>query len=186
MPARNLTLTAALLAALASTAAAQTGGAIAEPSGRATTTVSLRRGGQPGGRITIEYGQPHARGRKVMDGLIPSGSVWRLGANAATMLTTDVDLVIGGTRVPKGSYTLWTMQSQGKWQLIINKQTGQWGTSYDQSQDLARVAMQSRRLAEPIESFTIWLVPAAAGAARGTLRLAWGDVEASTEWSVAP
>src|SRR5215212_9317783 len=167
MRSRTLFVATALFAAVATAAPAQ-GGTTVELSGRASTTVTLRRGAQPVGRITIDYGQPHARKRKVVDGLIPGGSVWRLGANAATSLTTDVDLVIGGARVPRGSYTLFSQQTQGKWQLIINKQTGQWGTDYDQSQDLVRVDLQARRLTQPVESFTIWLVPAQSGA-RGTL-----------------
>lgn len=152
-----------------------------EPSGRARTTVTFRR---PPSRealaLTIDYGQPHARGRAIAGGLVPWDRVWRTGANAATTLTTDVDLVIGGTRVPKGTYTLYTLPARAGWKLIINRQTGQWGTEYDQSKDLARVDLRARTLREPVESFSISLVPGGAG--RGTLRMAWGTTELTTEW----
>ena len=77
-----------------------------------------------------------------MGGLVPYGQVWRTGANAATTLVTPRDLRIGDTPVPAGTYTLYTLPGESEWQLIINRQTGQWGTEYDQAQDLARIPMQ--------------------------------------------
>ena len=90
-------------------------------------------------RIAIAYGQPHARGRKVEGGLIPLDTVWRFGANAAAQLTTDHDLEIGGAAVPAGSYSLWLLPSAGQSYLIVNAQTGQWGTMYDSSKDVVRI-----------------------------------------------
>lgn len=166
-------------------------------SGRASTTVSLNVPRQQGveapapKRIVIDYGQPHARGRTVVGGVVPFDTVWRTGANEATEFRTDVDLRIGGVTVPKGEYTLYTLPTRSGWKLIINKQTKQWGTTYVPTQDLARIDLKSKRLAEPIESFTIWLIPSpempAAGTAppaRGLLKMAWGDVELSTDWAV--
>lgn len=108
-----------------------------------------------GQKITIAYSRPSMRGRKIMGGLVPYGHWWRTGANEATTLTTGTDLDIGGAKVPAGKYTLYTLPSEGTWKLIINKQTGQWGTEYDESQDLARVDMQKSKLSEPVEQFTI-------------------------------
>jgi len=120
------------------------------PSPPGTAEVSLK-----GKTITIDYSRPSMRGRKIMGELVPYGEVWRTGANEATTLTTPVDLNIGGTKVPAGKYTLWTLPSAGTWKLIINKQTGQWGTNYDEKQDFARVDMQKSELSEPVEQFTI-------------------------------
>ena len=94
-------------------------------------------------------------GREIFGGLVPYGKVWRTGANEATTLTTAVDLNIGGTKVPAGKYTLWTLPSADTWKLVINKQTGQWGTNYDETQDLARIDMQKKDLSAPVEQFTI-------------------------------
>ena len=118
------------------------------PPGNATVTLN-------GKKITIDYSRPFMKGRKIMGGLVPYDKVWRTGANEATLLTTEADLDIGGTSVPAGKYTLWTLPSEGTWKLIINKQTGQWGTDYDQSQDLARVDMQKSQTQQPVEQFTI-------------------------------
>lgn len=90
-----------------------------------------------------------------MGELVPYGQVWRTGANEATTLITPVALRIGSADVPAGEYTLWTLPSEGTWKLIINKQTGQWGTDYDSSKDLARVDMQKSSLTEPVEQFLI-------------------------------
>ncbi len=120
------------------------------PSPPGTAEVSLK-----GKTITIDYSRPSMRGRKIMGELVPYDKVWRTGANEATTLTTPVDLNIGGTKVPAGKYTLWTLPSAGTWKLIINKQTGQWGTNYDEKQDFARVDMQKSELSAPVEQFTI-------------------------------
>jgi len=120
------------------------------PSPPGTVEVTLK-----GKKITIEYSRPFLKGRKVGQELAPYGKVWRTGANEATKLITEIDLNIGGTKVPAGKYTLWTLPSEGTWKLIINKQTGQWGTRYDESQDLARIDMQKTALPQPVEQFTI-------------------------------
>ena len=120
------------------------------PSPPATTQVTLK-----GKNITIDYSRPSLKGRKVGQELAPYGQVWRTGANEATALNTEVDLNIGGTKVPAGKYTIWTLPSEGVWKLIINKQTGQWGTKYDPSQDLARIDMKKTALPRPVEQFTI-------------------------------
>jgi hypothetical protein len=116
----------------------------------ATADVMLK-----GKQIEIKYSRPSMRGRKIMGDLVPYGQVWRTGANEATSLVTPINLNIGGTNVPAGKYTLFTLPSEGTWKLIINKQTGQWGLEYHQDQDLARIDMQKSKLAQPVEQFTI-------------------------------
>ena len=120
------------------------------PSPPATAEVTLKNK-----KIIIDYSRPSLKGRKVGQELAPYGKVWRTGANEATTLTTEIDLNIGGAKVPAGKYTLYTLPSEGTWKLIINKQTGQWGTKYDESQDLARVDMKKSALPQPVEQFTI-------------------------------
>lgn len=120
------------------------------PSPPATADVTLA-----GKQITIKYSRPSMRGRKIMGGLVPYGQVWRTGANEATTLITPVALRIGTADVPAGQYTLWTLPSEGAWKLIINKQTGQWGTEYNADQDLARVDMQKSSTSQPVEQFLI-------------------------------
>ncbi len=120
------------------------------PSPPAKATVVLN-----GKSIVIDYNTPHMRGRKIFGGILPYGKVWRTGANPATSFKTAGNLKIGDVMVPAGSYTLYTIPSQTDWKLIINKQTGQWGTQYDQSQDLARIPMVRESLPKPQEVMSI-------------------------------
>ena len=108
-----------------------------------------------GHTITIEYNAPSARGRKVEGGLIPNGTVWRLGADSATTLTSDADLMIGDLHVPKGVHTLYLLGADNGWTLVVNKQTGQWGTEYNESQDLGRVPMKVTKTSAPVEKLQI-------------------------------
>lgn len=95
-----------------------------------------------GANIWIDYGRPAARGRAIWGALVPNDTTWRLGANAATQFRTDKDLVMGGVAIPAGTYTLFLYPRATEAWLIVNKQTGQWGTAYDAKQDLARVPLQ--------------------------------------------
>ena len=130
-----------------------------------------------GKSVTIKYSRPSTRGRKIFGGLVPYGNVWRTGANAATSLTTDTALDIGGTNVPAANYTLYTVPGEKSWQLIVNKETGQWGTKYDQGQDLARIRMQVSQLPSALEVFTVSLDKT--GAKSATLKLQWELTSAS-------
>lgn len=106
--------------------------------------------------VTIDYGAPSMRGRKIFGGLVPYDHWWRTGANSATTLKTDINLKIGNLGVPAGTYTLYTIPEQSGWTLIVNKQTGQWGTKYDETQDLGRVKMTEGVIpSSPVETFKI-------------------------------
>jgi hypothetical protein len=116
----------------------------------ATANVTLK-----GKQVSIAYGRPSMRGRKIVGDLVPFGQVWRTGADEATAFVTPVNLEIGRVVIPAGSYTLYSLPAENSWQLIVNKQIGQWGTEYDQSQDLVRIDMQESKTSAPVEQFTI-------------------------------
>jgi hypothetical protein len=130
--------------------------------------------------ITVRYARPKKRGRTIFGDIVPWDTVWRTGANDATVLTTDRDLEIGGRLVPAGSYTLFTIPSRNGATLIINRETmrdGQplAGTDYDATQDFARIAMTTKTLAKPVEALTIEVTPR--GSQAGVLRVAWDTRE---------
>ena len=120
------------------------------PSPAAQTEVTL-----DGKAITIHYNSPRMRGRKIMGELVPYGKVWRTGANPATSFVTDGNIKVGDLNVPAGKYTLYTLPAATGWHLIINKQTGQWGTEYHEDQDLGRTPMHSATLPSPQENMSI-------------------------------
>lgn len=145
------------------------GGAIGEMSPPDTTKARIS-----GANIQVAYSRPLKRGRVVFGNVVPWNHVWRTGANAATQLTTDRDLVFGTTVVPAGKYTLWTLPTPTGARLIINRETGQWGTDYHADKDLARIDLTTNRLPQPVEQFVIGIAPRGSG---GVLRLAWDDRE---------
>lgn len=129
--------------------------------------------------VAINYQRPSKRGREIFGTVVPYGAVWRTGANSATSFTTSRDLMIGGVRVPAGAYTLWSVPNRDSWHLVVNQQTGQWGTDYNADRDLARIPMTVERLASPVEQFTIDI-------ANGRLSLAWDGMRAWVPIAVAP
>ena len=176
MPTRVVTsmFVAAIVVAGLTPAAAQQKPLLSPP-GQAAVTIGAAT-------ITIDYSRPSMRGRKIMGELVPFDKVWRTGANAATTLKTSAALEIGGTSVPAGTYTLYTLPGEKAWKLIINKQTGQWGTQYDPSQDLARIDLTVGATAAPVEQFTITL--AGTGGAAGLLTLEWENTKLTVPFTV--
>ena len=128
--------------------------------------------------VTLEYGRPLARGRKLVGALIPYNRVWRTGANEATHLRVSSPVSLASVRLGAGAYTLWTLPTEQGVQLIINSQTGQWGTGYQQRFDIARVSMKVDTLTTHVEAFTIRIVPPN-HTERAQLVMEWG----STRWS---
>jgi len=126
--------------------------------------------------IRINYSAPSMRGRKIFGGLEPYGRVWRAGANSATALHTDANLDIGGLAVPKGDYTLFVYLDPNQWQLVVSKETGEWGLDYNQSRDLGRVKMVMSKPPKPIETYKMTL--SSQGANKGKLQLAWENTVA--------
>ncbi len=135
-----------------------------------------------GKKISVEYYAPSAHGRRVMGGLVPYGQVWCTGANWATKITTEADLEIGSLKVPKGSYSIWTVPNEKEWTLIVNSETGQFHLNYDQSRDFGRTRMAVKTLPSPVETFKVQLT--AAGDNKGTLALIWENTEASVPITV--
>ena len=171
-------LTGAIVAAMTAVAAAQK-----------TTTVHPGKGGSPhvktewtidGAAVSIEYGRPFVKGRPVAS-VAPDGTVWRAGADEATTFKTDKSLKFGTLSVPAGTYTLYAVPGEKEWHLIINKQTGQWGTVYQQAQDLGRVPMRVGKSSKPSEQLTWAIDDTATGA---TLRLEWGSTSVETPFTV--
>jgi hypothetical protein len=154
----------------ASAAFAQMGGG--KPSPAASAMCDL-------GSTTIktDYSSPRMRGRKIYGDLVPFGEVWRTGANEATTFVPSADVVVGGTTVPAGSYTIFTVPTADKWTLIINKKTKEWGIPYKYEKDeLARVDMKVTKLPSPVENFTISYDKAGMGC---TMHLDWETTRAS-------
>jgi hypothetical protein len=145
-----------------------------------------------GSRVTVTYGRPFSKSpktgevRKIWGGLVPSGKVWRTGADEATTLITQKPLVFGDVTVPAGAYTLWTLPAEdGSAKLIINKQIGQWGVgpgSYDEKNDLARIDLKKDAAEKTVDQFTMAVSKGADGG--GVIKLMWEDTQYSAAFTV--
>ena len=153
------------------------------PTGVLSVRETVRAAFGPGGMVLVDYGRPHVRSRTVWGGtLVPIDSVWRFGANDATHLFTTRTLALGSLTLAPGMYTLWLQHTHTGTFLIVNRQTGQWGTQYDAAQDIGRVEVQMSATPAPVEEFTIRL--RALGPARGVLDLSWGDRAGTVPFAV--
>jgi hypothetical protein len=172
---QRISISAALILLFATAACAQMGKT--RPSPPASATCDL--GG--GKTIKTDYSSPRMKGRKIYGDLVPFGEVWRTGANEATTFVPSADVVVGGKTVPAGSYTIFTVPAADKWTLIINKQTGEWGTPYKyESEELARVDMKVSKLPSPVENFTISYDKSGSGCA---MHIDWETTRASLDIS---
>lgn len=108
-----------------------------------------------GTKVLISYGAPSVKGRKIFGGQVPYTEWWRTGANEATAFQTTGDVMIGNLHVPAGKYTLVTLPSEGTWQLVVCKKTGQWGTERFEKDDLGKVPMTKTMLKAPQEVMSI-------------------------------
>jgi hypothetical protein len=180
---KSILICAALLAGALSFASAQQPGRRPALSPPAETSVTIA-----GKAMTIKYSAPSVRGRQIFGegGVISKDRtypVWRAGANAATAFHTDADLDVGGLNVPKGDYTLYILPKDPEaWELIINKQTGQWGLTYNAAQDLGRVKMTMSKPPALIETLKYTLSDQ--GGNKATLLLEWENHIASVAITV--
>ncbi len=166
-------------------AVALLGGALAaaqqSPPGQASVTVA-------GKKLSIRYSAPSVRGRQIFGehGLLsrdPTYPAWRAGANSATAFHTDADLDVGGLNVPKGDYTLYCwVKNPDAWELIVNRETGQWGLSYDPKQDVGRVKMTMSKPPKPVETLRYSLT--GTGGNQVKLQLEWENHVASVPITV--
>lgn len=174
-------LPAALLAAACSggaDGAPASGGAGAAPAAAASAPSSPRAtaAGTVGTvTVTVDYGRPSRRGRQIFGGLVPLDAVWRTGANAATTLVLGGSVELGGRPIEAGTYTLYSVPARDGWTLVVNGQTGQWGTEYDAGRDVARIPMEVSRPPAPVDTFTISVE---GGASEGRLVMAWDTLQA--------
>jgi hypothetical protein len=155
-----------------------------DASGRGIGELSGRGGGEAtvlGATITLDYGVPMKRGREIWGSLVRYDALWRTGANRATHFTTDTPLRFGDLLVPAGEYTLFSMLTATGGVLIINRQTGQNGQTYDPARDLGRVPVRPMPLGEEVEAFTI---TARERGGRGQLALQWDRTEYVAEFVV--
>jgi hypothetical protein len=126
----------------------------------------------------ITYSQPHKRGRELFGALVPYGQVWRTGANEATEVTLTKDVIVNGTPLKAGTYSLFTIPEKDRWTIIFNSDLGLWGSyNYNPKTDVLRFQANVQSLHEIIyEPFTVVID---AKNEKADVRLLWGNVSVS-------
>jgi Protein of unknown function (DUF2911) len=105
--------------------------------------------------VKITYGRPQLKGREIAK-LAPNDKVWRTGANEAAEITFYKDVMFGGKAVKSGTYTLFTIPSDGEWTIILSTAKNVWGSYfYKESEDVVRVKGTVSKSEELIEAFSI-------------------------------
>jgi hypothetical protein len=140
--------------------------------------------------VSVVYGRPYTKNprtgevRKIWGGLVPYGQVWRTGADESTLFITRNPIVMVGTTIPAGGYTLFTLPAEdGTAKLIINKRLGLWGSGeYDEKDDFARVDLKKQALEKPVDQFTMAIEENPSGG--GVLKLMWENTEYSVVFTV--
>jgi hypothetical protein len=94
--------------------------------------------------LAIDYSRPVARGRELFGALVPYGKVWCPGADDATTFETSTPIKIGGHDLAAGKYSVWTIPNDGKWTVILNKQSSAWHNKYPEGQDALRFDVATR------------------------------------------
>lgn len=168
---RLLMMSFGLAVALAMTLPAQAANA------RGKTEITLN-----GKTVSVDYGRPTLHGRTVDEMLsqLKVGGFWRLGADSSTTFETGTALAFGGKTVPAGTYSLWAEKLAGnKWDLVFNKQHGQWGTQHDPKLDFVKVPLQESKASDSADMVTIKLSEMGGG---GHFSVQWGDLMLETNF----
>jgi hypothetical protein len=170
---RRVVVASALVAALVVPA-----GLVAQQQQKRASPHETVKASIDGANVSVTYGRPTMKGRKVFGDLVPYGQVWRTGADEATILETDKALMFGPIHVNPGKISLYSLVDAKSWKLVLNRQVGQWGTEYNQGQDLARLDMRTEKLAAPVEQFTIAIERNPSGKG-GLLVMQWETTKAT-------
>jgi hypothetical protein len=135
-----------------------------------------------GATVTIVYGRPSMRGRKIFGSLVPYGRVWCPGADEATTLDVSRTIHLGTIDVPPGPHTIWMLPDARRWSLIMSDEPSGFHTQYTPSLDMVQVPLKLQSLDAPVEELTFAIAPSAAGG--GTIAMSWEKTEASATFAV--
>jgi hypothetical protein len=131
--------------------------------------------------ISLSYGRPSKRGRKIFGGIVPYDSIWRTGAGDPTKINLPYNIQFGKITIPKGMYSLYTIPRMGPWTLIFNTDLKQWPTEPNRSKDFALIPVESRKAAKQTDQFTITIEPVKGG---GIMKLIWDETEVEAPFKV--
>ena len=141
-------------------------------------------GGRGGDRVTVTYGRPYAKDRKIWGALVPWDRAWRMGSDEATTLITQKPIIFGATTIPAGVYTLYMLPSEsGTSKLVFSSALGGWGIPVDTKHDVAQIDLKKDALDTKVEQFTIAVANDQASGG-GVIKLSWENTQYSAAFTV--
>ncbi len=135
-----------------------------------------------GARITIVYGRPSMRGRKIFGSLVPYNRVWCPGADEATTLESSRPMRIGNMNIPTGPHTIWMLPEERRWTFIVSEEPEGFHTRYSPSLDLGRAPLRVETMGAPVEQLTFEIAPKAGGG--GTIAMLWEKTKVSVNFTL--
>ncbi|MBT8267300.1 MAG: DUF2911 domain-containing protein [Bacteroidia bacterium] len=121
-------------------------------------------------QVKVVYSRPQLKGRE-LSSLVKNGEQWRLGANEAAEITLYKDMMVGGTSIPAGTYTLSAIPGEKEWTLIFSSDLNVWGSYfYNEANDVARVKGKVSKGDKSLEAFSITFDD------KGNMHLGWGTL----------
>lgn len=124
--------------------------------------------------VRVTYSRPYRNNRKIFGGIIPFGKVWRTGANETTEIKFYEDAIVGGKRIPKGTYSLFTVPAEDSWTIVLNSDLDYWGAyQYNEKKDVLRISVPVEKSEREVENFSIKF--SGESNERALMMMAWGD-----------
>ena len=136
-----------------------------------------------GAALSITYGRPRMRERKIFGQLVPYGILWCPGADEATFIATDRPLRFGRLDLAAGEYSLWMLPDEDHWTLTFNSEARTFHVSHDRGADVGTIDMTRTRLTAPVEELTFKIEPDASGHG-GVLAMEWETTRVAAKFTI--
>jgi len=125
--------------------------------------------------FTVVYSRPGVKGREIFGDLVAFDKVWRTGANKATAITFNTPVKFGETKVPAGTYSIFTIPGKESWKVMLNSELELYGSGdYDEANDVLQMEV-SPTMVSMTETFTIDFQNIMDGKANLVIR--WADMQ---------
>lgn len=134
--------------------------------------------------ITIDYGRPSVKGRKLWGDLVPYNEIWRAGANETTTIEFSTAVVLEGQALAAGKYSLFVLPEPGHWTFVLDSNLRQFGAFfYNGETDVQRIKVKTQKQKQGAETLQYYFSDL--GFNQGKLVLAWGNLQAELNIEVS-
>jgi len=125
--------------------------------------------------VSIDYSRPNVKGRELFVEVEAWDKMWRTGANGSTKITFGSDAKIGGQKVKKGTYAMYSIPNKTNWTVMLNSDLTLGGNvdKYDETKEVAKFTTKTMDSPYFFETLTFDFADITNDGA--DLNLMWGD-----------